>query len=30
VAAEQEREAGQHARDTAAEDGDLDRCEPTL
>jgi hypothetical protein len=30
VAAEQEREARQHARDMAAEDGDLDDCEPTL
>jgi hypothetical protein len=28
VAAEQEREARQHARDMAAEDGDLDDCEP--
>jgi hypothetical protein len=30
VAAGQEREAEQHARDMAAEDGDLDHCEPTL
>lgn len=28
--AEQERQAEQHARDMAAEDGDYDRCEPTL
>jgi len=28
--AEQDREAEQHARDMAAEDGDLDDCEPTL
>lgn len=30
VPAEQEREAAQHARDMAAEDGDYDRCEPSL
>jgi len=28
--AEQDREDEQHARDMAAEDGDYDRCEPTL
>jgi hypothetical protein len=28
--ADQEREAREHARDMAAEDGDLDDCEPTL
>jgi hypothetical protein len=30
LAAEQEREAAQHARDMGAEDGDLDDCEPAL
>lgn len=30
VAAGQEREAAERARNMAAEDGDYDRCEPTL